>query len=90
MQDAEDTTHVIHDPSLHNAATIGDSADTYPRFGDWFETRDGWLECPRDLALDVVDVVDYGNVTFPIKVTITSATKIDGEWKVETEISPVE
>lgn len=90
MQDAEGTEHVIKDPSLHKAATIGESADSYPRFGDWFETEDGWLECPRDLAAEVLDAVDYDDLAFPLHVEISSAELAGDEWAVETEISEAE
>jgi len=90
MQDAEGTVHVVEDPELHKAATIGDSADSYPRFGDWFSTEAGWLECPRDLASEVLDAVDYDNVGFPLRVEISSAELVDQEWQVDAEISEAE
>jgi len=86
MQDAEGTSHVISDPSLHKAATIGEKADEYPRFGDWFETEDGWLECPRSLAQQVIDAVDHDNVAFPIQVDIEQAELVDGEWEVAATV----
>jgi hypothetical protein len=90
MKNAEGTEHVLSDPSLHKAATIGESADSYPRFGDWFETKDGWLECPRDLAAEVLDAVDYDDVSFPMLVEISSAELVDDEWQVDAEISEAE
>ena len=90
MKNADGTVHTIVDPSLHNAATIGDSADSYPRFGDWFECEDGWLECPRALAQDVLDAAQIEGVSFPLRVEILSAELIDEEWQVETEISEAE
>jgi len=90
MQDAEDTSHVVVAPALHHAATIGESADSYPRFGDWFETEDGWLECPRDLAREVLNAAQVENVGFPMRVEITEAELVDDEWRVETTISEAE
>jgi len=90
MKNAEGTSHLVLAPELHKAATIGESADSYPRFGDWFNCEDGWLECPRDLAREVLDAVDYDNLRFPLRVEITSAELVDDEWQVETEISEAE
>lgn len=90
MKHADGTSHTVVSPALHNAATIGDSAESYPRFGDWFETETGWLECPRDLAQQVLDAAQVEGIAFPMQLEILSAELVDEEWQVEVEISHAE
>jgi len=87
IADAEGTTHIVVSPELHKAGTIGESNESYPRFGDWLETESGWLECPRHLAGVLVEKVDFDDVAFPVEVKISSAELRDEEWHVVAEVS---
>jgi len=76
----------ITDTELTEAAAIGD-AESFPRYGEFLAVvavddagaalGPRWLECPADLARELVDLgIDAGDI-----VVIEDATKTDdGAW----------
>ena len=89
FQDAKGESFVIMSPALYDPAEVSPK-DEYPELGEWLETDDGFLECPRQLAAEIVAAVDNNDVGFPALVEIDSAKLADGEWRVETTIEEAE
>lgn len=85
FQDANGETFRVESPAMYAPDEISPEGE-YPELGDWLETEDGFLECPRALAAELVEAVDYNDVSFPAVVKVTSAELVDGEWRVETAI----
>lgn len=96
MQDVDEgDVFIIENPALYGPDEVSDS-DDYPQYGDWFSLLNddaeqaGFLECPRALAQEVVDAVDYDDVGFPMSVTIVQAELSDEEWRVEINAEEAE
>jgi len=89
MKNAEGESFVVLSPALYDAESISPE-DEYPFHGDWFETEDGYLECPSALARRVVHAVDVDDFAFPLEISIEHTEKSDSEWVVEALIEPAE
>jgi hypothetical protein len=89
FSDTEGDSYVVQSPALYEPTAISPESD-YPQYGDWLETADGYLECPRQLAGVLVEAVDYDDVSFPALVEINSTELVDGEWRVEATVEEAE
>jgi len=89
--DTEAQTFRLEDTELTEAAAIG-SSDGFPKFGDFVDAvivdadheamAPRWIECPADLARELVDAnVGTGDI-----FTVVEASKTDdGAWSCEIE-----
>lgn len=89
FQDAEGESFKVESPALYGPTEISAKGE-YPELGDWLETADGFLECPRQLAAELVDAVDHDDVSFPAVIEVDSAELSDGEWRVVATVEEAE
>lgn len=89
IKNAGGKSFTVVSPALYDPVSISPE-DEYPYHGDWFETVDGYLECPTALARDVLEAVDVDDYAFPLRIEIVDAEKRDNEWVIETQIEPAE
>jgi hypothetical protein len=86
--DAEGS-YVIESPTLWKPREVSDP-NSYPEYGDWLQTKEGFLECPQVLAKRLVEAVDHDDLSFPVKCQIDSTVLEDDRWSFEGEISQAE
>ena len=95
ISEAESKTYRVENPALYSADEIS-PADEYPQYGDWLSVIDddgeqeGYLECPRGLAQQLVEVVDHDDLGFPMDVTVDSSRLVEEEWQVEISAEEAE
>lgn len=87
--DAEGEVFVVETPALYDPVEIS-GHDEYPQYGDWLSCKDGYLECPRRLAQQLVDAVDQDDVSFPAVVEVESVRMVDEEWQVKATVEEAE
>jgi len=88
LEDAIGQSFRVQNPALYDADAISEEG-SYPKYGDWLETENGFLECPEGLAAELVEAVDGDGLSFPVVISIESA-ELDEKWRVDSNIEEAE